>query len=293
MPQAVSKAQQRFFSLVKAVQKGDVPANKVTSNVRQAAKDASPEDVDDIATKDTTGLPDRAPNADPESKEDTEKKVDDSMNYGPQNEESGINFYEIVAKYNEYGKILSSEHTLSELGQQLSSIAEYAEHTLTNEMDDWFDKHTVSRNIKEMRSYAKEFQKIAAEADSHNMRMKALYDDMGRVLERYFDIMDSDSDSDSGEEATPEEDLGQRNNMNTWKPNESAPVATQPTPAPAPKVEATPAPAAQSAPSKTYEQQMFERIVRLARHKLRGENLVKFDTLPESTQVKLAWRIIK
>jgi hypothetical protein len=393
MPQAVSKAQQRFFGLVRAVQKGDVPANKVTSNVRQAAKDTSPEDVEDIASKDTTGLPEKSPNSPvaDDSDSDKSKKVDDSMimNDDIQQEEQGINFYEIVAKYNEYGTILKNKHTLSELGQQLADIAEYAEHTLTNEMDDWFDKHTVARNIKEMRSYAKEFQKIAMEADSHNMRMKALYDDMGRVLERYFDIMDSDDGAESvvanETDESPDETSGShpekyntvmsksREMANKWDDK----LAGRPEPTRNPSKSASDhaarmarvlsptldykkkseakgfsspdytiskdwdavqsrqsadaerirkqkeydnqVRAAQSkrdaanpeatkkrdddvirslqhsegTQSDSYEQQMFERIRRLARHKLKGENLALFDTLEPAKQIKLAWRIIR
>jgi hypothetical protein len=178
---ASSKAQQRFFGLVKAVQNGEVPASKVTSNVRDAAADTSPEDAEEFASTNTKGLPDKV-----------------SM---PSKKDEGVNFYEIVGRYNEYGKFLKRDQKLSELGQQLADIAEYAEYTLTNEMEDWFDKHTISRNIKEMRGYAKEFQKIAQEADSYDQRMTALYDDMGRVLERYFDIMDAHNGGEQPEAA--------------------------------------------------------------------------------------------
>ena len=242
---ASSKSQQKFFGLVKAVQRGDVPASKVTSNVRQAAKDTSPEDVADMASTNVKGLPDKV-------------KV-------PHEENEGINFYEIVSRYNEYGNILKREHTLSELGQQLADIAEYAEHTLTNEMDDWFDKHTISRNIKEMRGYAKEFLKIAQEADSYNQRMTALYDDMGRVLERYFDIMDSHQqapeDTSSGIKSIPQQNVpvqdSVQNNIESSQPN------------------------------------MADRVITLARHRLRGENLAKFDTLNRPLQEKVAWKIVK
>lgn len=99
-----------------------------------------------------------------------------------------LNFYDIVGKYNEYGDMLHRDHSMQELAQQLSDIAEAAEMHLTSEANDWYDSHTISRNIKEMQGYAKEFAKLAQEADEYNVRMEALYEDMGRVLERYFEI---------------------------------------------------------------------------------------------------------
>lgn len=251
---ASSRAQQSFFGLVRAVQKGEVPAARVTSNVRQAAKDASPSDVEDMMTAKSKNIPDKVDM--PNEKE----KKDENVGGG------GMNFFDIVGKYNEYGRMLKRENTLSELGQQLSDIAEYAEYTLTNEMDDWFDTHTVQRNVKEMKSYAKEFQKIAQEADSHNMRMAALYDDMGRVLERYFDIYD----------------------------NQEAQPATEPSPT----VQANPAQPIQQetgmdSGGDMTDDAMNERVVSMARSKLRGESLIKFDLLPKPTQVGAAWRMLK
>lgn len=189
-----SDAQQRFFGLVRAVQKGDVPPSKVTSNVRQAAKDTSAKDAHDLATKKEKGAPERIMAKD-------KKNEDVGLGQGPQTQPNsqrgqGISFFDVVGKYNEYGDLLKRDRTLSELAQQLSDIAEYAEYALTNETNDWFDKHTISRNIKEMQSYAKEFQKVALEADSHQQRMTGLYDDMGRILERYFDIYDQQHESD-------------------------------------------------------------------------------------------------
>lgn len=101
------------------------------------------------------------------------------------------NFLEQIAQYNKFGKILRRE-SLKEVGQQLARIAEMAEVAVTNEADDWFDAHTLKRNFKEVRAYAGEFLKLAEEADTINQRMTAFYDDMGRILERYFEIPDVD-----------------------------------------------------------------------------------------------------
>jgi hypothetical protein len=255
---ASSKAQQQFFGLVRAVQKGEVPASKVTSNVRDAAKYTSDADVEDMASTKTKDLPDRVI-----SKDDGEGGGEDK-----EKQDEGLTFGEIVGRYNEYGRVLKREHSLSELAQQLSDIAEYAEYTLTNEQDDWFDAHTVRRNIKEMKAYAKEFAKIAQEADSYNARMSALYDDMGRVLERYFEIYETNEggDMDMVDEYT-------------HQPEDRAPAQTLTTPA------------EEKAKKGVFdEKQLTERAIAYVRERLRGPSLIRFDELSEDEKVRVAWR---
>ena len=407
---ASSKAQQSFFGLVRAVQKGEVPASKVTSNVRDAAKDTSSKDADDMAATKTKDLPDRII---PKKGEDDEKETDskekkeaapvgprrvikrspirsmgddslvaelspetyksaagkrdhqarkayhaqdlgardklsqrskdttahakrqadnqyrhaadntlrkskkdwqedpahkgrfmnkpnkeneafgdDPRPYGnpkqrlsknpeyekPENQRQvpeNSSLGDIVGMYNEYGKALKRDQSLSELAQHLSDIAEYAEYTLTNEMTDWYDKHTISRNVKEMKSYAKEFATIANEADSHNIRMSALYDDMGRVLERYFDIYDSSTGQpdDSMSSGTMSEFTSQ--------PEDRAPAKTLTSPS-------------EEGRKGVFDNRdpMTERAVAHIRGKLRGEQLIKFDKLPESVRSGVAWKAI-
>lgn len=275
---ATSQAQQKFMNLVQAVKKGEVPAAKVTSNVRQAAKDMSAADVDDFASTKLKGLPKKVTDIPsrkaPGAPDATDKK------------EEGFNFFDIVGKYNEYGKLLRRENTLSELGQQLSDIAEYAEHTLTNESPDWFDAHTIRRNIKEMQGYAKEFQKIAEEADSYNMRMEALYDDMGRVLERYFDIYDQEHNPSASQPAASPTAAQQQ----VVQPQMETPAVAIPETAPVAEP-VSEAPMEVSAVQ--HSSPLTEKAITLARTRLRGENLAKFDTLPKERQARVAWRIIR
>jgi hypothetical protein len=101
---------------------------------------------------------------------------------------------ETVASYNRLGQMLRQSTSMREVANQIAHIAEIAEQAVVNEADDWFDKHTVSRNMKEIKTYAKDFNKLALEADMMNQRMSALYDDMGRILERYFELPDGEAD---------------------------------------------------------------------------------------------------
>ena len=62
-----------------------------------------------------------------------------------------------------------------------------ATHTV-QETEDWFDKVTVTRNMKELTNHSKQFSKIAEEASSVQQRLSALYEDMGVILNRYYEI---------------------------------------------------------------------------------------------------------
>lgn len=95
---------------------------------------------------------------------------------------------EQIAKYNEYGNALRRARSMGEIAEQLSQIAELAEQTVVNEADDWFDAHTLKRNMSELKKFTSEFAKYANEADILEQRMTALYDDMGHILNRYFEI---------------------------------------------------------------------------------------------------------
>lgn len=56
---AKSKAQQRFFGLVRSVQKGDTPKKKVSKKVRDAARKMKVKDVRDFASTKTKKLPEK------------------------------------------------------------------------------------------------------------------------------------------------------------------------------------------------------------------------------------------
>jgi hypothetical protein len=56
---AVSKSQQKFMGMVHAVQKGELPANKVGGDVADAAKSMKPKDAEDFASTKHKGLPEK------------------------------------------------------------------------------------------------------------------------------------------------------------------------------------------------------------------------------------------
>jgi len=72
---AVSKSQQKFMGMVHAVQKGELPANKVGGDVADAAKSIKPKDAEDFASTKHKGLPEKVK---PKLKEETQTMIGDS-----------------------------------------------------------------------------------------------------------------------------------------------------------------------------------------------------------------------
>ena len=95
---------------------------------------------------------------------------------------------EALKHYNKLGETLYQQQTLKETAKSLSKIAEMAASHTLQETEDWFDKVTVSRNMKELTNHSKQFSKIAEEASSVQQRLAGLYEDMGNILNRYYEI---------------------------------------------------------------------------------------------------------
>ena len=93
-----------------------------------------------------------------------------------------------VRNFGIVGKQLYNNNNIVEIAKQLSEIAESAHSHILGEQDDWFDKISVNKNMKSLKGSVVEFQKAAKEAHQLNQRMTALYEDIGHVLNRYYEI---------------------------------------------------------------------------------------------------------
>ena len=96
-----------------------------------------------------------------------------------------------MSNFNSIGKRIHREDNLSNIANTLSELAENAKNYALEETDQWFDKITVNRNMRELTSLANSFKKVANESDVLQQRMSTLYEDMGNILGRYYEINDS------------------------------------------------------------------------------------------------------
>ena len=114
-----------------------------------------------------------------------------------------------VKNFGIVGKALYNNNNIVEIAKQLSEIAESAHHHILGEQDDWFDKISVNKNMKSLKGGVVEFQKTAKEAQQLNQRLTALYEDIGHVLNRYYDI-DEALDKVDPSKVEPEDDFKDR-----------------------------------------------------------------------------------
>ena len=121
-----------------------------------------------------------------------------------------INVNELVNSIKNYGSLgehIYGKGSLKEIAENLSKIAEGAAQHSLSETEDMFDKVTVSRNMKELTGLSKQFGKVSQEANSLQERMSGLYEDMGNILGRYYEIGEGEVKSeDSGTRDFKEDD---------------------------------------------------------------------------------------
>lgn len=104
----------------------------------------------------------------------------------PLSNEVKKHFLEIVSTYNKYQEMMDRKSDLATVAETLGGITEAARTLAIHEGDDWFDKHTIKRNMSELDKLGKEFDKCAKEATSLDQRLGGLYEDMGHILSRYY-----------------------------------------------------------------------------------------------------------
>ncbi len=95
---------------------------------------------------------------------------------------------EKIAKFGNYQSYISNEAKDTDVAEDICNIVENASKYILNETDDWFDAMSVKRNLKEIKTLAREFYKTASERQVYTQRMQSLYEDMGNILNRYFEI---------------------------------------------------------------------------------------------------------
>jgi hypothetical protein len=128
------------------------------------------------------------------SKEELEKVEKEKLNenYFEQKQEIPADVKErimnSIREYNMLGKQIYREGNLVDLAKNLSEIATFAEQYTIEGANDWFDGVTIQRNMKELKNFSGEFGKVAEAVQQHQDRMSSLYEDMGHILNRYFEI---------------------------------------------------------------------------------------------------------
>jgi hypothetical protein len=102
-------------------------------------------------------------------------------------------FLEIISTYKAFQEQMHRQSDIVDVAETLGGIVEAAKHLTISEAGDWFDKVTIKRNMSELEKLDKAFDKVAVDAKSLDERLHALYEDMGNILGRYYEISDIDT----------------------------------------------------------------------------------------------------
>lgn len=117
-------------------------------------------------------------------------------------EQPQVNKYEVtegVKSFAIVGKSLYNNSNIMEIAKQVSHIAEQAHSHVLSETDDWFDQVSVNKNMQSLKKRVSEFQKTAQESHQLNQRLTGLYEDMGHILNRYYEISENDEGDMDGD----------------------------------------------------------------------------------------------
>ena len=104
-------------------------------------------------------------------------------------------FLEIISTYNTFQDQMKRKSDMTEVANTLGGIVEAAKEMTLRESGDWFDNVTVKRNMQELDKLGKSFDKFALEAKAMDERLHSLYEDMGHILNRYYEIADISEDT--------------------------------------------------------------------------------------------------
>ena len=97
-------------------------------------------------------------------------------------------FLEIISTYGQHRENMSRKSDIRQVAETLGGIADAAQEYTLREGGDWFDRVTIKRNMNELKKLQAAFEKESVEAKAQEQRLEALYEDMGHVLGRYFEI---------------------------------------------------------------------------------------------------------
>jgi len=101
-------------------------------------------------------------------------------------------FLEIISTYNSFAEQMKRNSDIVEMAETMGGVIDAAKTLTLHEAGDWFDKVTIKRNMSELDKLDKSFDKVAVEARALDNRLSALYEDMGNILGRYYEISDLD-----------------------------------------------------------------------------------------------------
>ena len=98
-----------------------------------------------------------------------------------------------VSSFNEFGSKIYRTEEIKEMVEAIVKMSEGATQLALQETDDWFDSVTVKRDMNEVASSVKLFEKTARELSALQQRLESVYEDMGHKLGKYYEISEGNA----------------------------------------------------------------------------------------------------
>jgi hypothetical protein len=99
------------------------------------------------------------------------------------------NMVETIKAYNEYRKGLKADGVYA-TAQKIMEAVNLAERYALKECGDWMEAKMVERDMKEIKRDAAKMYEEAQKMKAIEKQLEMLYEEVGRRLERYFEIAD-------------------------------------------------------------------------------------------------------
>ena len=204
------------MGLVLAYKRGEVPASKVSKNVKQVAASMSEKELEKYAGTKHKGLPKKVESLEMSEtkkskirkmvKETVTKFLREGENEDGKQEtservltpEQKKLYVELIGKYNQFGESIYRQGKLKEAYSNIKKIVEFASKNIVDESGDWFDGMTLSRHTRKMNESFKIFEKTVNEVTKLQQRLEAVYEEIGETLGKYYEI------KEKGDEESPE-----------------------------------------------------------------------------------------
>ena len=144
--------------------------------------------------------------------ENFDKIADKTGKFGePSNElskEEKKKLYELMRKFNSYGQSLRGDQAIMETAKTLSEAAALAKKfALAENNADFLQKETITRDFGQVDKITGQIQKLSKECVSRMMQLNALYEDVGHVYERYFEMENLNEDVETEEPPVVDPDI--------------------------------------------------------------------------------------
>ena len=99
------------------------------------------------------------------------------------------NMVESIKSYNEYRKGLKADNVY-ETAHKIMEAVNLAERYALKECNEWMEAKMVERDMKEIKRDAAKMYEEAQKMKAIEKQLEMLYEEVGRRLERYFEIAD-------------------------------------------------------------------------------------------------------